>query len=375
MSSPDQFQRKKRAGKACDSCRIKKTKCDGRKPCLRCISDNRICAYSDKRKKEKSHPPGYVELLETRVELLTRLLEQMVRLLEPHLRWLSQLMEKAKLEDQDHLVPINDVVNHLIAEHGILNNMPGEWDVDPHDVLSTEEDDFVTSLDHDNHAAHGHKRINHSRLALDKSARSLLTSRRGSHLNPTSLADFSLDGVSLCGMNSNNVPPSLFRQDTSPIFSRAEMADSRSTGQILATHDEAASLLLLLVSLSARLDSHDLDPVIPGLPHSAMTPATLLLNFSDSTVPIMSSQGLRRHGSLGGHNTTINTNDLRSRIEGKSLQFHRQNTSPGGSHSISPYAALNLHDMDEFAAFPMTDPAYPDLDDSYCISRLDPGSA
>lgn len=140
MSSPD-HHRKKRIGKACDSCRIKKTKCDGRKPCLRCIADNRICSFTDKRKnKEKSHPPGYVDLLETRVELLTRLLEKIINLLEPHLPWLAKLMELARLEhakllpvDEDTdkregYVPINEVVDHLISEHGLLKNLPVDWE-------------------------------------------------------------------------------------------------------------------------------------------------------------------------------------------------------------------------------------------------------
>ncbi|PSK38590.1 hypothetical protein C7M61_002524 [Candidozyma pseudohaemuli] len=380
MSSPDHPHRKKRAGKACDSCRIKKTKCDGRKPCLRCIADNRICAYSDKRKKEKSHPPGYVELLETRVELLTRLLEQIVRLLEPHLPWLSQLMEKAKHEEMEHSVPINDVVNHLIAEHGILENMPMEWDLDPHDVLSAEEEDFVTGLDNENPAAVGHKRVSHSRLALDRSGRSLC-SRRGSHLHqhpPSITEQFNMDSVSLAGYspNSNNTP-SLFRQDTSPIFSRSEMIN-RPTGQILASH-EAASLLLLLALLAAKLESHDIGPTSPGLPLHVMTPSTLLLNSSEPTIPFVSSQGLRRHASLNSHNTAsgnMGASDPRARNEIKTQHFPvRQNTSSDASLVISPYAAGLLPEVDEFSAFPMDDPPFSDLDDAWRFTSLKPGSA
>lgn len=381
MSSPDHHHRKKRAGKACDSCRIKKTKCDGRKPCLRCIADNRICAYSDKRKKEKSHPPGYVELLETRVELLTRLLEQIVRLLEPHFPWLSQLMEKAKHEEMEHSVPINDVVNHLIAEHGILENMPMEWDLDPHEVLSAEEEDFVTGLDHDNPAASGHKRVSHSRLALDRSGRSV-SSRRGSHLqqHPPSITEqFNMDAVSLAGYSTNsNNTPSLFRQDTSPIFSRSEMMN-RPTGQMIASH-EAASLLLLLALLAARLESHDIGPTSPGLPLHVMTPSTLFLNSSDPTIPFVSSQGLRRHASLNSHNTAsgnMGASDPRARNEIKTQHFPtRQNTSSDASLVISPYAAgLHLPEVDEFSAFPMDDTPFSDLDDAWRFASLKPGSA
>ncbi len=91
--------RKRRVGKACDHCRIKKTKvcilktfisifiltfyiqCDGHHPCHRCILDNKICTYSDRKKtKDKTYPSGYVELLETRIDLLSRALEKLVDL-------------------------------------------------------------------------------------------------------------------------------------------------------------------------------------------------------------------------------------------------------------------------------------------------------
>lgn len=145
-SSPEDHHhhhKKKRVGKACDLCRIKKTKCDGKKPCSRCIADNKLCAFTEKKKhKEKTHPSGYIDLLETRLDLLTKSLEKIVLLAEPHLPFLLDLMARARtehtqillpelelLETRDsHYVPINEVVAYLISEMGLLDKEPVEWE-------------------------------------------------------------------------------------------------------------------------------------------------------------------------------------------------------------------------------------------------------
>ncbi|SCW00032.1 LAFE_0B07954g1_1 [Lachancea fermentati] len=69
---------KKRVSKACDTCRKSKTKCDGERPCQRCLSENKICTYSDwsigysEGKLKRLYNQEYVDLLETRVSLLTK---------------------------------------------------------------------------------------------------------------------------------------------------------------------------------------------------------------------------------------------------------------------------------------------------------------
>ncbi|SGZ57491.1 CIC11C00000004996 [Sungouiella intermedia] len=146
MSSPEEHHhqtKKKRVGKACDLCRIKKTKCDGKKPCSRCIADNKLCAFTEKKKqKEKSHPSGYIELLETRLSLVTKSLERIVLMAEPHLPFLQTLMANARAEhalislpESDvaesrdaNYVPINEVVSYLISEMGLLDKEPLEWE-------------------------------------------------------------------------------------------------------------------------------------------------------------------------------------------------------------------------------------------------------
>lgn len=123
----DHHLKKKRVGKACDSCRIKKTKCDGKKPCNRCLLDNKICVFTEKKKvKDKSHPNGYVELLETRLDLLTKSLEKMIQLSRPHLPFLNELTDEDS--DEDDAVPINRVVQYLINNEGLLYKIPVAWE-------------------------------------------------------------------------------------------------------------------------------------------------------------------------------------------------------------------------------------------------------
>lgn len=134
MTFDDELQiKKKRVGKACDSCRLKKTKCDGKKPCNRCILDNKICIFTDKKKLyQKTYPLGYVELLETRLNLLTKSLELLIQKD-------STLQGKINNDDDNtdddtdddntgaNLLPINKVVLYLI-KHDNLINSPTDWE-------------------------------------------------------------------------------------------------------------------------------------------------------------------------------------------------------------------------------------------------------
>ncbi|KAL2019573.1 hypothetical protein VTK56DRAFT_9470 [Thermocarpiscus australiensis] len=79
--------RHKRVWKACERCRMKKTKCDGEFPCKRCKDDGLVCTAGTRKKTEyKQLPRGYAEVLEnTQFALIATVhkLYSMVRNQEP----------------------------------------------------------------------------------------------------------------------------------------------------------------------------------------------------------------------------------------------------------------------------------------------------
>ncbi|KAK4225104.1 hypothetical protein QBC38DRAFT_272304 [Podospora fimiseda] len=62
---PHNNRSSKRVWKACERCRMKKTKCDGEFPCKRCRDDGLVCTAGLRKKTEyKQLPRGYAEVLE-----------------------------------------------------------------------------------------------------------------------------------------------------------------------------------------------------------------------------------------------------------------------------------------------------------------------
>ncbi|KAJ5124656.1 uncharacterized protein N7515_008481 [Penicillium bovifimosum] len=71
---------RKRVCKACDRCRLKKSKCDGSSPCSRCRADNAICVFGERKKAhDKVYPKGYVEMLEQQQTWLVNGLQELYR--------------------------------------------------------------------------------------------------------------------------------------------------------------------------------------------------------------------------------------------------------------------------------------------------------
>lgn len=94
---------RKRVGKACDRCRLKKSKCDGSHPCTRCKADNAICVFGERKKShDKIYPKGYVEMLEQQqAQLVAGLQETYRRLVDGNL-WPGKPLSEATGQPLTH---------------------------------------------------------------------------------------------------------------------------------------------------------------------------------------------------------------------------------------------------------------------------------
>ncbi|KAF1946470.1 hypothetical protein EJ02DRAFT_367221 [Clathrospora elynae] len=82
---------RKRVCKACDRCRLKKSKCDGSSPCSRCKADNAICVFGERKKShDKVYPKGYVEMLEQQQTQLVAGLRELYSRLQRGESWPGQ---------------------------------------------------------------------------------------------------------------------------------------------------------------------------------------------------------------------------------------------------------------------------------------------
>ncbi|KAL4860633.1 hypothetical protein BDV12DRAFT_209008 [Aspergillus spectabilis] len=70
---------RKRVCRACDRCRLKKSKCDGDNPCSRCRVDNSICVFGKRKTVHKAYPRSYVEKLEQQQIWLVKGLQELYR--------------------------------------------------------------------------------------------------------------------------------------------------------------------------------------------------------------------------------------------------------------------------------------------------------
>ncbi|KAL4997840.1 hypothetical protein BDV10DRAFT_81550 [Aspergillus recurvatus] len=73
--------KRKHVLKACDRCRVKKTKCDGKQPCNRCSSYNHPCLFRERKATQtKVYSRGFVEMLESHHSLVIKALQRLYKL-------------------------------------------------------------------------------------------------------------------------------------------------------------------------------------------------------------------------------------------------------------------------------------------------------
>lgn len=82
------IQKRRRVTRACDECRRKKIKCDGKQPCTHCQIYNYECTYNKPSNRRRNPAPQYIEALENRLDRAETLLRQFIpdiNLADPHL--------------------------------------------------------------------------------------------------------------------------------------------------------------------------------------------------------------------------------------------------------------------------------------------------
>ncbi|CCH44249.1 putative transcriptional regulatory protein [Wickerhamomyces ciferrii] len=108
-------QHKKRVSKACECCRKSKTKCDGQRPCTRCLQDNKICTYlTNKKKDEKAYSSSYVDMLETRVSILIKSMSQLLKMAKTPSE-ISQFINEPNIYINEDEFNMNIVISTLLS--------------------------------------------------------------------------------------------------------------------------------------------------------------------------------------------------------------------------------------------------------------------
>ncbi|KAK6359585.1 Fluconazole resistance protein 1 [Orbilia brochopaga] len=178
---------RKRVGKACDRCRLKKSKCDGALPCQRCIADDQICVFSErKRSKDKTYPKGYVELLESRNQVLA---EALHKVLYCH----QHNIDTTTLYPRDGKIVLNEVLGQLETFKGLPSTFKPAKYID--DALEHFEEEHDMSP----------RERQSSECSSVPSARTSLDLSIGSSGSPAT-PDFTFDGRYLTQPSKTSIP-------------------------------------------------------------------------------------------------------------------------------------------------------------------------
>lgn len=139
-SQPSQhIQKRRRVTRACDECRRKKIKCDGKQPCTHCSVYSYECTYDKPSNRRRNPAPQYIEALESRLQRAEALLHNYlpdVDLADPNLdpaiqqEFLNRQRARAKQRSVDEPTTHTDAkLTTMIDSIGQLDlDEKGGWD-------------------------------------------------------------------------------------------------------------------------------------------------------------------------------------------------------------------------------------------------------
>ncbi|KAI0476027.1 hypothetical protein GGR56DRAFT_447678 [Xylariaceae sp. FL0804] len=123
--------RHKRVWKACERCRMKKTKCDGEFPCKRCKDDGLVCTAGTRKKTEyKQLPRGYAEVLENTQFALIATVHKLYAMVRSGQSW-----DLGEPELNDRAQP---VIHDIATKLGCIRPN-ADADLPPHSVFPEDE--------------------------------------------------------------------------------------------------------------------------------------------------------------------------------------------------------------------------------------------
>ncbi|KAI0125237.1 hypothetical protein BJ170DRAFT_584474 [Xylariales sp. AK1849] len=125
------MDRHKRVWKACERCRMKKTKCDGEFPCKRCKDDGLVCTAGTRKKTEyKQLPRGYAEVLENTQFALIATVHKLYAMVRNGQQW-----DLGEPELNDRGQP---VIHNIATKLGCIRPN-ADADLPPHTVFPEDE--------------------------------------------------------------------------------------------------------------------------------------------------------------------------------------------------------------------------------------------
>ncbi|RMZ88666.1 hypothetical protein DV736_g4116, partial [Chaetothyriales sp. CBS 134916] len=116
------IQKRRRVTRACDECRRKKIKCDGKQPCTHCTVYSYDCTYDQPSNRRRNPAPQYIEALEQRLQKAEAILRKVL----PDLNLDDPKFDAHGPGEEDVIRPMVDRVGSLDLDD------QGNWDFHGH---------------------------------------------------------------------------------------------------------------------------------------------------------------------------------------------------------------------------------------------------